>query len=341
MSMIGKDAALRAALAAPLALLAALALVPRAAAQDEPVPRVRAELSVEPRQATVGATLDATLVVELADEVALDPPRIGPELGPFVVRGGDWSGPQAVADGGRRWVWRGQIAAYRTGELELPPITVRVQAPGAEPIVVATEPLVVSVQSVLAEGEPDADIADLKSPVSVEPDYGPLVAGALLLLVLLAVASLLWWAQRHFAARLAAVPAPVDPFRRLPPHEWVYAELQKLLERRLAEQGRIEEFFDDLSRIVKRYLGGRYRVELMERTTGELSGDLARAGAPQAVIPVVVELLVGCDRVKFARELPPPEACREAIEQAYRVVDATRPVEQAPGLSAADARGAA
>jgi hypothetical protein len=142
---------------------------------------------------------------------------------------------------------------------------------------------------------------------------------------LLLAAGLLWWLHRRYAARLAAVPAPADPFHRTPPHEWVYAELQRLLEQRLAEQGEVERFFAELAQVMKTYLGGRFRIELLEQTTKEVPRRLQQAGAAEEAIGAIVELLDGCDRVKFARERPASESCRSAIESAYGIVDATKP----------------
>ena len=109
-----------------------------------------------------------------------------------------------------------------------------------------------------------------------------------------------------------AVAAPVDPFRRLPPHVWVYEELEKLLARRLAEEGRIGLFYDELTRIVKQYLEGRYRVDLLERTTSEVPGALQSAGAPSEAGVLARTLLTSGDHVKFARLSAGPADCREA-----------------------------
>jgi hypothetical protein len=146
-----------------------------------------------------------------------------------------------------------------------------------------------------------------------------------------------WWLWRRYAAKLAAVSAPVDPFRRLPPHVWVYEELEKLLARRLAEEGRIGVFYDELTRIVKQYLEGRYRVDLLERTTSEVPGALQSAGAPQDAGALARALLESSDRVKFARLGAGPAECRAAVEEAYRLVDLTKPAEAPPEPQAAGA----
>jgi len=295
-------------------------------AAEGDAPRIAVQVEVEPREATVGDPLTLRVAVDLPPATRLEPPRLGPEMGPFSVIEGAWSGPEPVA-GGERWTWRGSIVTFRPGEAELPGVRIVIEDDAGVSHETESEPVTVTIRSVLDEEESGAaeELADLKPPASVPPDYGPLVGAAGVLAGLLLAAGVLWWLHRRFASRLAAVPAPDDPFHLTPPHEWVYAQLQALLERRLAEQGEMALFFAEVARIVKRYLGGRFRTELMERTTAEVAEPLRQAGADGAAIAAVDELLARCDRVKFARELPPSEACREAIEAAYRIVDATKP----------------
>ncbi len=295
-----------------------------------PVPEAnpRATLEVTPREATVGDPLEATLTVDLPAGVRLERPSLGPEIGPFTVLSGTWEGPREEA-GGERWVWRGRIAAYETGSLELPPVGLSVASEKGE-ATVRTEPVALTIRSVLPpekEGEPAPDLADLKPPVSIPPDYTALRRALLAFSGLLAAAGVVWWVHRRLAGRFAAMPAELDPFRRLPPHEWAYAELQRLLEGRLAEAGEVGSFFEELSRIVKRYLGARFRVGLLERTTGEVAPALRQAGMGEPMAGEVHRLLELCDRVKFAKETPGLSICRQAVEAAYGLVDRTRPVE--------------
>jgi hypothetical protein len=288
------------------------------------------ELRVEPRDATVGDRLEATLTVDLPAGAVPELREIGPRVGPFSVISGTWSGPQETGEE-RRWTWQGLLSAYRTGRLQVPPIAIRVERDG-QTEELQSEGIEIEMRSVLGDELPGAEmaeIADLKPPASLPADYRPLWAGLGLLVLLLTGAALVWWLQRRYAARLAAAKIPEDPFHRIPPHEWIYRELQQLLEQRLEEQGRVDVFYGELSRILKLYLGGRYRVDLMERTTEELAPMLRQAGAPEKGILAVVEILARCDLVKFAGERPGPEHARETVEQAYRLVDVTKPAEVA------------
>ena len=307
-----------------LAVLVAVAF--SAAAADEGSP-VEVRVEVEPLQATVGDHLTVRVVVDIPPATRLDPPQLGPALGPFSVVEGSWTGPEGGAEG-QRWTWRGVVVSFRPGEIELPAVRVVVEDETGAQHAAESNPVSVEILSVLDPAEPegaDAEIADLKPPASVPADYRALVTAAGILALLLLGAALLWWLHRRFAARLAAVPAPDDPFHRIPPQEWVYAELQKLLERRLAEQGHEDLFFTEVARILKRYLGGLFRVELMEQTTAEVPDRLRQAGASSEAIEAARDLLGRCDLVKFAKELPRPDDCRTAIEEAYRIVDGTKP----------------
>lgn len=317
--------------------LAALVAVAGFAVAIEAEPPVEVRVAVEPVQATVGDLLTVRVMVDVPPATRLDPPQLGPALGPFSVVEGSWRGPGEQGDG-QRWTWTGSVVSFRPGDVELPAVRVVVEDEAGTQHTAESEPVRIEILSVLEETDSDAAdsaIADLKPPAGVPPDYRALVTAAGILVLLLLGAAFMWWLHRRYAARLAAVPAPDDPFHRTPPHEWVYAELQKLLERRLAEQGQEPLFFTEVARILKRYLGGRFRVELMERTTAEVPERLRQAGAPEEAIEAVRDLLGSCDMVKFAKELPRPDDCRTAIEAAYQIVDATKPKPAAAERGAA------
>jgi hypothetical protein len=308
------------------AALFCLMLTGVAAAEEAGAP-IDVRVEVDPVEATVGDPLNVRLLVSLPSGTRLDPPEFGPALGALSVVEGSWSGPEQ-AQGSERWTWTGVVVSFRPGEVELPALRIVVEDAEGAQREVQSEPVEITILSVLEPveaGDSEEALADLKPPASLPADYGPLLAALGILAALLLASALLWWLHRRYAARLAAVPVPDDPFRRTPPHEWVYAELQKLLERRLAEQGQVAAFHAELSHILKRYLGGRYRVELMERTTAELPERLQQAGAPAPPVEAACELLGRCDLVKFAKQVVGSEECRASIEEAYRIVDATKP----------------
>jgi hypothetical protein len=255
---------------------------------------------------------------------------VGTDLGSFSVSSPTWSGPVPAGDR-QVFTWKATLAAFETGDLEVPEIEVTYASAGGRETV-RTPKVGVHVASVLKPSDRDgaeAELADLKPPASIPADYRPLLVALAALAGLLLLALLVWWLHRRYASRFAAVPAPEDPFRRLPPHVWAYAELKALLERRIEDDGDPAAFFAELTRILKRYLGGRYRTDLMESTTEEVLPALEDVSVPREPARGARALLEAADRVKFARERPRPGARREAVEAAYRIVDQTKPVEAA------------
>ena len=285
-----------------------------------------AVLTVDPVKAHIGDAIKARLTVTAEADEIVDVSPLAVSWGPAQVLSGGW---EPAVPGSTTRVWSGTIAVYQLGAITVPPIDVPI-AKGGAPGSVATEPLSLEIEGTLpaeTSGEKPPDLIDLKPPASIPPDYGPLKRALVAFAFLLAAAGAAWWLWRRYAAKLAAVSAPVDPFRRLPPHVWVYEELEKLLARRLAEEGRTGLFYDELTRIVKQYLEGRYRVDLLERTTSEVPGALQHAGAPTDAGFLARALLETGDRVKFARVAAGPSDCRAAVEEAYRLVDMTKPLE--------------
>jgi len=316
---------------AAAALLLSSATTVLAADEQGPAPQLTAEL--EPAEGTVGDPLALRLTLELPADAELLSPLVGPELGPFAVLSGAWADPQPGATGSRR-TWSGRVAAYRTGELELPAVKLQLRI-GAESVTIGSQPIPVRVESVLGDDE-SSEPAGIKDPVALPADFRALRIALGVLLGLLVATLGVWWAIRRYGGRLAARSVPADPFDRIPPHEWVYAALRELLDRRLAEQGNVIEFHAELARIIKRYLGGRYRVDLMERTTTEVPEALRQAGTPEPPLRDALALLERSDRVKFARQLPDPSQCRQEIDEAYAIVDRTRPSEAADATPRAE-----
>jgi hypothetical protein len=303
-----------------------LILLAGAVRADEGQPR--ASLAIEPAVATVGDRVQATLTVDLPPAMTLDSRTIGPALGEFSVFSGEWKEPLETEQGIRH-VWTGTISAFETGEFEIPEIRLGLTGPEGA-LSVSSNSVPIEIVSVLESEDPageEVDLADLKPPASVDPNFRPLTIALIILGALLLVAVVLWWLHRRYAARLAAVAPPDDPFHRMPPHEWVYEELRQLLERRIPEQGQVDLFYSELSRILKRYLGGRYRLDLMEHTTDEIAPLLDQVGTGERPLAGVARVLGECDRVKFARDRPASEAWRAVVEAVYEIVDETKPLE--------------
>ncbi len=283
-------------------------------------------LTIEPVSVTIGDPISVRLTIETDEEHRPAREKLGPQLGPFTVLDERWS-EQPLDNGRRAWVWSATIAAYEVGAQEFPGLTISPATGDAAAW--ETEPFTLDVVSVLDDAESETgavEIADLKGPATVAPDLAAAWLAGAVMTLLLAVAGLLWWLNRRYAARFAAVPPVADPFARIAPHEWAFAQLRKLLD----EQGSSgnDRFYERLAWILKRYLGGRYRADLLELTTDEVRPMLQQVGVPKTVLTRIVPVLGDCDAVKFAKYRPTEAERKEIVERVYGIIDRTRPAER-------------
>ena len=89
-----------------------------------------------------------------------------------------------------------------------------------------------------------------------------------------------------------------------------------------------DRFYERLAWILKRYLGGRYRADLLELTTDEVRPSLEQAGTPGAALTRITPVLSDCDAVKFAKHVPTDTERKDVVERVYSIIDQTKPLER-------------
>ena len=291
-----------------LAAVAALLLVVATAATSAP----RLEVALTPREITVGDRVEAVLSLDAGTGPLAGAPR-------FPAWRETWGdaevleveAPEPVGDGERAWRQRLVITAFAPGETELPPVAVAV--PGAEGTVEARTPqgLALTVRSVLPQRD-DQEGEDAEPQPKPEAPPVPLPLGAPfwwttagLSAACLALGLLL---VRKRAAVAAAAGPPLDP---LP-------ELVRELDRAAAEESAVKAH-TRLSLALRRYLGRTLAFRAAESTTSEIHRRLLAHRLPAPLVRRAVELLRGCDLVKFARQEMGPERIAERVAAARAV----------------------
>ncbi len=265
----------------------------------------------------------------------------------LVIAGPQVSEPTPAAGGGRAFEasWSVQLL-LPPGEHELGPIPVAVvdaagevgeelEAPGAL-LSVGTalpEELVARLEEAAAQGAMPQlvaeELAPVRGPWSLRgrlPWELGLGVGLVLVLLSLLVA---WALARWLRGRVAPVPAA----KPLPPPEVEararLSELPPLLDR-----GEHLAFHVELSLTLKRYLGRRYRRDLLELTTDEVRGLLKSSLRDAPNLPRsregVMRVLGACDLVKFARELPLRGDSLAWFEEVEGIVERTTPTPEPP-----------
>ena len=302
------------------------------AAQDTAL----AAQSVEPAvETTVSATAAAvgdpvTVVVTVRHAAGTEVRWPDPvDAAPFELLDPPATQTTAAADGGVESRLELQVAAFELGELSFPSLNVEVVDAEGEATTLATEAVPVAVESV--GRDEGGDIRDIKGPLAIPFAVVTLLPWIAVLLALAAAAA--WLYRRH--RRRARPEALVPTLPPRPAHEVAREALDALEAAGLLERGEIKTYHIRLSDIVRVYVEGRFRVDAMEMTTGEVLDGLLRTDADRGAVADVRRVLDRCDLVKFAKLRPAIPECRELLPLAWRVVEVTAPVEPAPAGPAA------
>ncbi len=288
-------------------------------AQQHSLGPVDLTLEATPRSMPIDGRLHLALRVEAPAQSILGFPELIANLGPFVIASQS-AGEPSVAENGRA-LWRRDLVleAESVGELTLPALTVTIRdeaAPAADIRQITTDPVSITITSVVPAGADISEPKDIAPPVAL-PRAGlgwlPWLLGAALLA--LAGAALMLWRRRQ-AARAARAPEP------RPAHLLALAELERL--QAAAGEARADELWLGLADLLRRYVVARFGLRARAQTTEELLAAATRAEGPIAGLRHLIgPVLATCDLVKFARHRPPGDDALACLRQARAFIEQT------------------
>ena len=303
------------------AVVLGVSLVAHASAQTDPPGLITA---LDTAVITVGDPVRLVVTVSHAPDARVVWPEVF-ELDPFELV--DMRLLEPVPEGNRvRSSAELTVTAFELGELNLPAFEVEVIDAAGNTIRLATDAAVVSAESV-GRDEGGA-IRDIKGPLAIPFSVVTLLPWLVGLGVMGAAA---YWLYRRYRRRRRPDVLPVVPPR--PAHEIAIESLNALEASGLLELGEVKTFYIRVSDIMRVYAEGRFRVEAMEMTTGEVLDGLRRAGAVTGVIANFQQLLDRCDLVKFAKVRPDLPTSRNLVPLGRQLVEATTPAAVVPAVA--------
>jgi hypothetical protein len=296
----------------------------------------RGPLTAHVRVDKAKVTIAETILLEL--EASIEPgyevrmPKVDKVLENFGIV--DWDNLGNKLDENNNVVIRYlyKLEPFLSGTFPIPAFTFEfydVNSPEDKIHELATEPIEIEVASLLSEQRAELKIADIEGVVQMpaEPSYWPVWV---LCIIAVAIGAGLWLRLRR-----RRVEELVRIFR--PAHEIAYERLRALIKQDLVKAGKIKEFYERISDILRHYIEHRFNLRAPERTTEEFLAELPYANVlSQADQQRLGEFLRHCDLVKFAKHEPTTEQIQKTFDLVKDFIETTKSEEKKIEVTKAD-----
>lgn len=211
---------------------------------------------------------------------------------------------------------------YVTGTYTLPKAVVKYKLPGENNWQrLETKEIKIEVKSLLTDSpEKSLDIKDIHGPLNLPDKFMLIIIITSGVLLLLAVsAGLGFIIYKHKQAK--KVP-------QLPAHIIAYKALENLKNKDYLLKGMIQEYYIELSNIVRHYLENRFSLRAPEMTTEEFLITIKDAKIlSYEQKDSLRDFLSNCDMVKFAKYSPEETEINNSMQLAKHLIDQTKQEE--------------
>ncbi len=168
---------------------------------------------------------------------------------------------------------------------------------------------------------PDEDIRDIKAPLTIPMDWLFFLFVTIGLMILALAGYFVYrFYQKRKLLKIGEVPAVV-----IPPYEEAIQSLKKLEEDQLWQQGLIKEYHSEITHIVRKYFERKFSFLALEMPSSEVLDQLKKVTEAESVLDLTRNFLSNADMVKFAKFVPMASVNEEMLQQAYEIVNNTKP----------------
>ena len=288
----------------------------------------RGPLAVHVRADKATMTIAETVLLEL--EAAIEPgyevrmPKVDKVLENFGIIDWDNLGDKLDPNNCVVSTYRYRLEPFLSGTYPIPAFTFEfydVNSPEDKKYELTTDPIDIEVTSLLGEQRAELKIEDIEDVLEM-PKPASFTWVWVLGVVVLVVAAGPWlYLRRKRVKELVRIFKPA--------HELAYERLRALVEEDLVGAGKIKEFYERISDILRHYIEHRFSLRAPERTTEEFLAELANT----EVLPVsqkqrLGEFLQHCDLVKFAKHNPTTQQIQETFDLVKDFIEKTKSDER-------------
>jgi hypothetical protein len=214
-----------------------------------------------------------------------------------------------------------KLITFDADTLQLPALTIPLKG-GRN---AQTQPLELEIIATPSPDDPNdlEDIKDIIPEPALWTDYLPWIytIGGLVLAAVLAY----WLIRRYKRLKMTG-----SRHFYLPPHTVALRRLDALASKNLWQNGRVKEYYAELTDIVREYLERRFYIPALESTSGETILYLRDSNFPEEKLSALEDLLEQADLAKFAKVTPPETFHVFALKEAQALVETTQALPETP-----------
>lgn len=214
------------------------------------------------------------------------------------------------------------LTSFDTGFLAIPPIEFSYSDKNQQQLV-KTDPLLLYVQPM--DVDTAQPIKTIKGPMGAPLTFLDILPWLLIALAVILIGALIWYIIRRKRQQKPILPVREKP--REPAHTEALKALENLQEQKLWQNEKVKEYFTEISHIIRVYLERRFTIPAVESTSGEILEALRKKDFDKQAFKQLKELLEIADLAKFAKYEPLPSENDRALNDAFEVVNLTKPVE--------------
>lgn len=210
------------------------------------------------------------------------------------------------------------ISFYDSALITLPPIAVQYKTKGSNEVkTVLSNPVTFTVRTLQVNQQ--AEIKDVKEPMTIPLDWKFILLIAVIVLLVLAVS---YYLYRRYKKKKAEQPV-IKKVIKIPAHVRALSALDSLEKEQLWQKGRVKEYHSNITGIIRGYFEERFKLPALELTTSEQMHKLKKVPSAKNILDITNDFLNNADLVKFAKFQPMPSVNEAMMEQAKEIVTQT------------------
>ncbi len=285
----------------------------------EPKSPVTINAEVNKHSVAIGDKIKYTITVSCAKNIEVEFPDSGKNLENFAIK--DFGSSRKVFFAKQRITTWYLLDTYVTGESVIPKTVIKYRQIGQKDWNQAEIPeQKITVKSMLEKTGPNAALRDIKEPVNLPQKFNRYFIMAMLILAVILILSAVFLLKAKTSRGLLSLK---------PAHEIAYEQLAALKKKDLIGQGKIKEFYIEISDITRHYIENRFNIKAPEMTTEEFFIKVKEHPQFQAGHKALLkEFLIFCDLVKFAKYTPSTQEIDSTFESAERFIGQTKDKEE-------------